>query len=202
MDPSLFKPDFIRRIARLKSLTPHFHLSVQSGCDSVLAGMKRKYNSKMVLDAMDGLRANIPGIQFTSDIIVGFPGESNADFAETMAFVDRARFLGIHVFAYSKRAGTPAATMPGQVPETVKHARSASLIEKQSSIRRDILSDVIAKSPITDILPETFDGSFAYGHTASFIEVKVKADHRPAAGLLRVRLTGVDGDVCTAEIID
>lgn len=202
MDPSLFKPDFIRRIARLKSLTPHFHLSVQSGCDSVLAGMKRKYNSKMVLDAMEGLRANIPGIQFTSDIIVGFPGESDVDFAETMAFAERARFLGIHVFAYSKRAGTPAATMPGQVPEAVKHARSASLIEKQSSIRREILSDVIAKSPIMDILPETFDGDFVYGHTASFIEVKVKADHRPAAGPLRVRLTGVDGDVCTAEITD
>lgn len=202
MDPSIFRADFIDRISRLRSLTPHFHLSVQSGCDSVLAGMKRKYNSKMVIDAMEGLRASIPGIQFTSDMIVGFPGESDEDFAETMAFAERARFLGMHVFAYSKRAGTPAATMPGQVPEAVKRSRSASLIKKQASIRHNILSDVITKSPVTDILPETFDGSFAHGHTASFVEVKVKTSQRPAAGLLRVRLTGIDGEVCTAEIIN
>lgn len=202
MDPSLFRPDFIRRISRIKSLTPHFHLSVQSGCDSVLAAMKRKYNSKMVIDAMDGLRAAIPGIQFTSDIIVGFPGESDEDFAATLAFAERARFLGIHVFAYSKRAGTVAASMPGQLPEAIKHARSTSLIEKQSQIRRDILSDVIENDPITDILPETFDGHFAHGHTASFIEVKVKTDTRPSPGLLRVRLDGIDGDVCTACILD
>lgn len=199
MDPSIFKPDFIRRIAALRSLTPHFHLSVQSGCDRTLAAMKRKYNTRQLLDAMQGLREAITGIQFTSDIIVGFPGETDEDFGETMRFVEQAGFLGIHVFAYSKRAGTPAATMPDQVPESVKRARSASLIAKQSQIRHDILQNVIATSPITTILPETFDGTYVYGHTASIIEVRMPTTAHPGHRLLRVRLDGVDGDICTAS---
>lgn len=202
MDPSLFRPDFIRRIAALKSLTPHFHLSVQSGCDSVLAGMKRKYNSGMVLTAMQNLRENIPEIQFTADMIVGFPGETDEDFRNTMEFVDKARFLGIHVFAYSKRAGTPAATMPNQIPEPLKHERSALLIKKQASIKHDILENVIKMNPVTEILPETYDGQFAYGHTASFIEVRIPVQKRPPACLIPVRLNGIDGDVCTASLIN
>lgn len=202
MDPSLFRPDFIRRIAALKSLTPHFHLSVQSGCDSVLADMKRKYNSGMVLNAMQNLREKIPEIQFTADMIVGFPGETDEDFCQTMEFVDKARFLGIHVFAYSKRAGTPAATMPNQIPELLKHERSALLIEKQASIKHDILENVIKMNPVTEILPETYDGQFAYGHTASFIEVRIPVQKRPPASLIPVRLNGIDGDVCTASLIN
>ena len=202
MDPSLFRPDFIRRIAALKSLTPHFHLSVQSGCDSVLADMKRKYNSGMVLNAMQNLREKIPEIQFTADMIVGFPGETDEDFCQTMEFVDKARFLGIHVFAYSKRAGTPAATMPNQIPEPLKHERSALLIQKQASIKHDILENVIKMNPVTEILPETYDGQFAYGHTASFIEVRIPVQKRPPASLIPVRLNDIDGDACTASLIN
>lgn len=200
MDPSIFKPDFIRRIAALRSLTPHFHLSVQSGCDRTLAAMKRKYNTRQLLDAMHGLREAIPDIQFTADVIVGFPGETDEDFSETMRFVESARFLGIHVFAYSKRAGTPAADMPNQVSESIKHARSASLIAKQAQIIHDVLQNVISTEPLTTILPETFDGAYVYGHTASFIEVRVPADAHPGHELLRVRLDGIDGDICTGTI--
>lgn len=197
MDPSVFKPDFIRRIAALRSLTPHFHLSVQSGCDRTLAAMKRKYNTRQLLDAMQSMREAIPGIQFTADVIVGFPGETDGDFDETMRFVEQAGFLGVHVFAYSKRAGTPAATMSNQVPEDIKRARSASLIAKQACIRRNILQNVISTSPITTILPETFDGTYIYGHTASFIEVRVPTAAHPGHEPMRVRLDGIDGDICT-----
>ena len=98
LDPSLMKPDFVNRIAKLKSLTPHFHLSMQSGSDKILALMKRKYNSKMALEGMERLRAAMPGVQFTTDMIVGFPGETEDDFALTVDFAKKAKFLMIHVF--------------------------------------------------------------------------------------------------------
>ena len=112
LDPSLFKPAFIQKITGLKSLTPHFHLSLQSGSDSVLAGMKRKYNTAMALRAIEGLRAAIPGVQFTADIIVGFPGETEEDFLETLKAVEAAKFDAAFTFQYSARPGTKAAAFP------------------------------------------------------------------------------------------
>ena len=196
LDPSLFKPAFIEKIAGLKSLTPHFHLSLQSGSDSVLAGMKRKYNSAMALRAIEGLRAAIPGIQFTADIIVGFPGETQQNFEETMRFVEQARLLSIHVFAYSKRAGSIAASMPNQVPEDIKRQRSASLIQKQSETRKQVLQDVISSSPDVNVLFETYDGTYGYGHTDSFIEVKVPLSSPPPADIVPVHLCCTDGEIC------
>lgn len=201
LDPSLFKPAFIQKIAGLKSLTPHFHLSLQSGSDSVLAGMKRKYNTAMALRAIEGLRAAIPGVQFTADIIVGFPGETDENFEETMRFVEEAKLLSIHVFAYSKRAGTPAATMPNQVPEDIRRVRSASLIAKQAEIRRKVLQNVIADSPTVNVLFETHDGTYGYGHTDSFIEVKVPMVSPPPTDIVPVRLCCTDGEICQGILI-
>ena len=201
LDPSLFKPAFIEKIAGLSSLTPHFHLSLQSGSDSVLAGMKRKYNTSMAMRAIEELRAAIPGVQFTADIIVGFPGETEQNFLETMDFAEKAKLLSIHVFAYSKRDGTVAATMPGQVPEDIKRQRSASLINKQSQIKRNILENVILNSPNADFLLETYDGEFAHGHTASFIEIKIPTKIQPPCGIIPIKLLSTDGNVCIAEII-
>ncbi len=201
LDPSLFKPAFIQKISGLKSLTPHFHLSLQSGSDGVLAAMRRKYNTAMALRAINELRAAIPGVQFTADMIVGFPGETEQQFRETLDFVEEARLLSIHVFAYSRRAGTVAATMPNQVPSGIKHARSASLIQKQSKIRREILSNVIANSPRTEVLFETHDGKYAYGHTDSFIEVRVPSASPLSENILPVMLLSTDGEICTGELI-
>lgn len=201
LDPSLFKSAFIKKIAGLKSLTPHFHLSLQSGSDGVLAGMRRKYNTTMALRAINELRAAIPGVQFTADMIVGFPGETDQQFKETLDFVDKARLLSIHVFAYSRRAGTVAATMPNQIPSDVKHARSASLISKQAQIRREILAEVISKSPRVEVLFETHDGKYAYGHTDSFIEVRVPAASPLPEDIFPVMLLSTDGEICTGELI-
>ena len=201
LDPSLFKPAFIEKIAGLSSLTPHFHLSLQSGSDSVLAGMKRKYNTSMAMRAIEDLRAAIPGIQFTADIIVGFPGESEQNFLETMDFIEKAKLLSIHVFSYSKRAGTVAATMPNQIPEDIKKQRSASLISKQAQIKRSILENVISSSPCADFLLETYDGEFAHGHTASFIEVRIPAKCPPPSGIIPIKLISTDGEICTAKLM-
>jgi tRNA A37 methylthiotransferase MiaB len=101
--------------------------------------MKRKYNSKMALEGMERLRAAMPGVQFTTDIIVGFPGETEEDFALTVDFAKKAKFLMIHVFPYSERRGTVAATLPGRVPEEVRHQRVRELSAIQAEMQKEIL---------------------------------------------------------------
>lgn len=202
LDPSLFRPDFIERIRFVKTLTPHFHLSMQSGCDHVLNLMKRKYNTAMAARSMALIREAIPGVQFTADMIVGFPGESDENFLETLDFVRAAKFLSIHVFAYSRRAGTPAAVMPGQVPEQVKNTRSGELIHVERDVRRGILDDIVALSPLCEVLFESFDGERAYGHTGSFIEVSVPSNVSLGSTKRKVTLSGHDGEVCHGVLCD
>lgn len=209
LEPSLLRPGFIEKISRLSSVAPHFHISLQSGCSRTLAAMRRKYNADRAMKVLDDLRAAIPGVQFTCDVIVGFPGETEEDFAETLDFMRRARFLAAHVFPYSPRRGTPAAVMPGQIPEPEKHRRAAVLSDLERGIRKEILDDAVNNSPMTSVLFETFDGATAVGHTGSFIEVRVPATENPHGRLLPVRLTGTAedpsfeyGSVCLGKMIE
>lgn len=187
LDPTLMRPAFVERIAKLPSLTPHFHLSMQSGSDRVLARMKRKYNSTQALAAIERLRAAIPGVQLTTDIIVGFPGETEEDFEATMDFARRARFLMIHVFPYSKRLGTPAASMPDQIPNAVKKQRVAALSALAADIRGELLDELIDKKQPVSVLFETYENGMAIGHTPDFIEMRVPSD-RPLHALTRLVL--------------
>ncbi|MBQ7820706.1 MAG: tRNA (N(6)-L-threonylcarbamoyladenosine(37)-C(2))-methylthiotransferase MtaB [Clostridia bacterium] len=176
LDPSIMKPDFVKRISRLKKLTPHFHLSLQSGCDRILALMKRKYNTKMLLEYMDNIRANIPDVMFTTDIICGFPGETDADFEDTCEFVKRASFLSAHIFAYSKREGTPAAVMPDQVPGDIASARVNKLYAIVDEVSREMLKAYDARE--MTVIPEDHKNGIAHGHTASFIEIDIPCDEK------------------------
>lgn len=200
LDPSLMKQPFVDRIAGLHSLAPHFHLSMQSGSDSVLARMRRKYNSRMALEGMERLRAAIPGVQFTTDMIVGFPGESDAEFGETLAFAEQARFLMMHVFRYSRRAGTVADTMPGQVPEEIKAERAHLLSQRGAKIRQEILNGMNGRT--AEVLFESAENGFAYGHTPDFVEVAVSASPGLHGKILPVRLGGNDGTVCFGTLAD
>lgn len=202
LDPSLIKEGFVKRIAALKSLTPHFHLSLQSGSSKVLADMKRKYNADMAMRAIELLRAYIPRAQFTTDIIVGFPGESEQDFEQTAEFVKKAKFLMTHIFPYSKRAGTPAASMQGQIQKAEKSRRLHVLSGIEAEIRKELLQKRIANEPISEVLFETFADGVATGHTDDFIEVRVPCPAPLHAELRRVRLTSTDGNVCFGEITD
>lgn len=194
LDPSLMKPDFVNRIASLKSLAPHFHISVQSGSDKILTLMKRKYNTRMILEGMERLRRVNPDVQFTTDIIVGFPQETDEDFEQTLAFVKKAKFLMIHVFPYSKRQGTVAATMAGQLPEVVKHERVRSLSALQGHVQESLLRTYVGKT--VDVLFETYENGIAFGHTDHFIEVACHADHTLHAKTIPVLITGVDAGHC------
>lgn len=202
LDPSLIKPRFVDKIAGLSSLAPHFHLSLQSGCSRTLAAMKRKYNADQAMAALELLRKHIPDVQFTTDVIVGFPGETEQDFADTLEFIRKARFLQIHAFPYSGRKNTPAIRMPGQVPMQIRRQRLHILQEQQAKIRSQLLCDVIAHSPVKQVLFETDGDGYAVGHTPEFIEVRVPTQ-APLCGQTRsVQLTGTDSMGCTGILLD
>ncbi len=202
LDPSLIRSDFVQRIAPLSSLAPHFHLSLQSGSSRTLARMKRKYNADMAMRAISLLREQIEGVQFTTDVIVGFPGETEEEFAETLEFVRRARFLNVHVFPYSKRKGTPAAEMSGQIPAEEKTRRLHVLSDAVKEIRTELLQKAVENSPAVTVLFESMENGFAYGHTANFIEVAIPSD-RPLHGeLVSVHLERADDTRCYGSICE
>ena len=192
LTPEVMRGDFVARLARLTHLAPHFHLSVQSGSSDVLARMKRRYNAEQVMEAILALRAAIPSVQLTCDMIVGFPGESEESFQRTMDFARRARFLSMHVFSYSPRRGTPAATYPDRVGDAEAAARSAALTALAKRMGEEILAEAVARKAPLSVLFETEKGGYATGHTASFLPVTV-----PAVGvageILTVLPTGVQG---------
>lgn len=201
LEPTLMRPAFIEKIAKLKKLTPHFHLSMQSGCSRTLAAMKRKYNADMALKNIEAVRAAIDGVQFTTDFIVGFPTETDEDFAKTVEFVKKAKFLQAHIFKYSKRAGTVAATMENQVPEDVKHERSQKLTAVCKEITKEILKEEIEKRPLQNVLFEQKVDGMWCGHTASFIEVRAKSNCNLQGEFTKVKFTDTDGERIFGELI-
>ena len=196
LDPSLIKPEFVRRISALRSLAPHFHLSLQSGSDRILAKMKRKYNSAQAMRAIDLLRESIPNVKFTTDIIVGFPSETEDDLRATLDLVERARFLTVHAFPFSGRRGTPAATMPEQLSPEVKNARVHAVSDTAARVRRELLRSEIESGRTCRVLFETYRDGYAYGHSDDFLEVALACDS-PLHGVERtVTLTHTDGEIC------
>ncbi len=209
LDPTVMTEAFVAAIAPLASTAPHFHLSMQSGCSATLARMKRTYNVTMAEAAMARVRAGIPNARFTTDIIVGFPGETEEEFAETLAFARRAEFLHIHVFPYSRRDDTPAATMPNQVPEAVKHERVARLSAVSRETCGAILDRTLARCQATGealtVLFESRVKGFWHGHTPDFMEVKLPIGQDTPCDLsgreLRVRPEARDGEALIVALI-
>ena len=202
LDPSLITPEFADKIASLKTLAPHFHLSLQSGSSRVLALMRRKYNADMAMRAIELLREKIPDVCFTTDVIVGFPQETEDDFAKTVEFVRKANFLMVHIFPYSSRKGTEAAKMKGQIDKSEKSRRLHELENVAKESRFSILQSAVASDTPRRVLFETFDGEFAHGHTDNFIEVAVKSAQDLRSTVKNVKLTETDGSVCFGKIID
>ncbi len=196
LDPSALKPDFIDKISSLKSLAHHFHLSLQSGSDRILALMKRKYNSEQAMNTINLLREAFSDVQLTTDIIVGFPGESDEDFRQTCDFAIRAGFLMIHVFPYSKREGTKAAEMDNQIAENVKHERVGILSALAKQIRCGILDSFVKNNKVTDVLFEYFSDGYMYGHSPEFVEIRVRTDFDLRSQIKKVRIISHNGEFC------
>lgn len=199
LDPSIIKPEFVETIAPLSSLAPHFHLSMQSGSDRILALMKRKYNSSQAMRAVELLRDAFPSLQLTTDMIVGFPSEGEQDFEASRSLIQNVQFLMTHVFPYSRRKGTPAAEMPSQIPEQIKHSRVSMLSSCAADMRKIRLDAVMESS--RDVLFESYSNGYAYGHTPEFIEVRVKSDRNMHAEIHKVTLTSNDGNVCDGMLV-
>ncbi len=202
MTPEWFRPARIERLARLRSVTPHFHLSVQSGADAVLRGMRRRYNRTQVQSAIAALRQAFPRLQLTADFIVGFPGESDADFADTLALASEANFLSMHVFAYSRRTGTPAARMKEQIPEPIKRTRSEQLIALGARLHRENLAAVLARKEELSVLMETQQNGVYHGHSDSFLEVSAKSAEDLHGKIVTVRPTAIAGECLFGEIVN
>ena len=202
LDPSCLTEKFVEKIKNLKKLAPHFHISMQSGSSKTLRNMKRKYNADQALNNMERLRKAMPAVRYTTDIIVGFPGETEEDFTETLEFAKRANFLMIHVFPYSARKGTPAAKMGGQVPQEIKKRRSAELISLEKGIREAEFDRILEKNELHTVLFESYEKGFAYGHTPDFLEISVKTDKPLHSKVLNVKLISHNGETFFAEIVD
>lgn len=178
LEPTVITPEFIKTAVETPKLVPHYHLSLQSGCSRTLAAMRRKYTADDAMKRIEMIRSALPDVMFTTDIIAGFPGETEEDFTEALDFVRRARFLMMHVFQFSPRRGTAAEKMPDQIPEEVKHDRSARLIAEGHRIRDIVIDDYMSRTSYAPVLFESdIDGMHA-GHTANFIEVRT-----PLAGI-------------------
>lgn len=173
LDPSLLTPSFVERLAESKKLCPHFHLSLQSGCDKTLAAMRRKYNTAMVARNVEAIRAAFPTAQFTADTIVGFPGETNEDFEASMKFISKLSLIYNHIFPYSRRPGTEAYDMPDQVDEHIKNERLHELEHVRDRSRKTILEGSLGS--VVDVLFEERRGGIFKGHTRAFIEVGTRS---------------------------
>jgi threonylcarbamoyladenosine tRNA methylthiotransferase MtaB len=172
---------------------PHFHLSLQSGCDATLACMGRRYTTQTFRDSAHSLREKIPGCALTTDLIVGFPGECEAGFAESLAFVREMNFAAVHVFPFSPRKGTPAAGMAGQAPPEVKKRRVEAAMKLAAEC-----ADAGRRARIGHTLEVLFEEPGA-GHSADYFWVKAPGGiPNTIAG---VRITGVEGESLTGEII-
>ena len=154
LEPTLYDERFASELSKFKNICPQFHLSLQSGSDSVLARMRRRYNTQMYEQTVAILRRYFPGCAITTDIITGFPGETREEFEETLAFAQKIGFAKIHVFPYSQREGTEAAVMSDQVDISVRQARARELIEVSSALERQYVRSKIGQ-PLRVIFEET-----------------------------------------------
>lgn len=199
--PEIMREEFVSRMSRLSCIVPHFHISMQSGSNAVLRGMKRRYTAEMALDALSCLRRYIPGVRFTTDMMTGFPGEGETEFLETLAFTRKANFLDMHIFAYSRRKNTPAATYSGQVEERVKKERSARLIALAAELREGNLSEMIAAGKPLSVLFETRDGGYMTGHSAEYAEVRTLTDEALHGEIRRVLPTHAENGILYGTLL-
>ena len=173
LEPRVVTESFCARLAKLPNLCPQFHLSMQSGCDTVLQRMKRKYDTARFLESVDRLKTAFPGCAITTDMIVAFPGETEEEFSQSLAFIRRCGFADMHIFPYSRRPGTPADKMPGQHNNATKESRSKAAIAVAEEMRNNYLQNL--EGQILQVLFEEADGAYFTGHTPNYVKVYVDA---------------------------
>ncbi|MGN0643613.1 tRNA (N(6)-L-threonylcarbamoyladenosine(37)-C(2))-methylthiotransferase MtaB [Gemmiger sp.] len=199
LDPDLLTDRDIARLAAVDKLCPQFHLSLQSGCSKTLRAMRRPYTAEQYAAVADKLRAafGAGNVSLTTDVIVGFPGETEEDFVQSMAFVTQQKFLKVHVFPYSRREGTPAYDYPGQLPEHEKEARSRRMTDAVEAVRGR-LAQAMAGQQAEVLLETPLSSTLFTGYTRQYLPVVVNAPGHQSGDILRVELGEWDGRRCRA----
>ena len=197
LEPRIVTEEFCAALGRLPNLCPQFHLSMQSGCDTVLGRMRRKYDTARYLESLELLRRFFPGCAVTTDMIVGFPGETEEEFRQSLEFIRKCAFAGMHIFPYSRRPGTPAADMPGQLGNDVKEERSRAAIAVARQMNRSYRESLVGT--LQEVLFEEEEGAFSTGHARNYI--RVWAEGKDLHNRIRsVRVTGLYQDGLLGEI--
>lgn len=200
VEPKLFTDEFISEICSLEKLAPHFHLSLQSGSDGVLQRMNRRYSAEEYKRIVEILRDRIPDVSITTDVIVGFPGESNEEFLETLGFLKELKLMHTHIFKYSPRKGTPASIMENQIDSQTKNFRSGVLLNLCTKNFRNFVEKF--KDRELRILVEELDNDGYYeGLTDNYIRIKVRSEHDIRGEFVDVRISDIMDDYCIGELI-
>ena len=201
LELDLFTDEMLVRMSKVKKFCPHFHLSLQSGCDKTLKAMNRMYDTKLYTDMMNRLRELFDRPVFTTDIIVGFPGESEADFIESVNFVQKCEFLKVHTFTFSPRKGTVAYEMTDQIPNDIKSERNRTMTFKSEQTKNRVMESFLGFEDTALLEQQLPDGDWT-AYTSRYIPVIVKnSAHLCGGDIVNVKLTAVDGQRMTAEII-
>ena len=175
LEPRVITKDFCEEMVKYRNLCPQFHLSMQSGSDTVLSRMKRKYDTGRYYESVSLLKEHFPGCAITTDMIVAFPGETEEEFAESLAFIKKCGFADMHIFPYSRRPGTPADKMPGQHDNATKEARSRAAIAVAEEMSRSYREKLIATKQ--QVLFEEPEGGLFTGHCPNYVKVYVEGEN-------------------------
>lgn len=200
LEPDMMTDDEIAKLRSVQKLCPHFHLSLQSGSDEVLKRMRRRYDTTQYAKVCEKLRSSFPDCSITTDIMVGFTGETEEEFAESMAFAERIGFAKIHVFPYSIRKGTLASMRPEQVVPHIKSDRVKRMNELAARSEEQFLKSCIGRE-CTVLIEKPQSNEYSNGYTESYISVRIYNKMIKRHSLVRVRITGSTADYCTAELI-
>lgn len=192
IEPTIADEEFCRRIKNTEKLCHHFHLSLQSGCDETLKRMNRRYTTEEFSKGVEMLRKTFDDLILTTDIIVGFPGETDDEFKKTYEYLKKIKFYKMHIFKYSIRKNTVASKMENQVPSDIKDLRSKKLIELSNKNEAEYLKSYIGKT--LSVLFEEKDGEYLKGHTSNYIYVKAKADERNINKICKVDIIDAENE--------
>lgn len=196
LEPRLITEDFAARLSAL-SICPHFHLSLQSGCDATLHRMRRRYNTELFYQVCQRLRHYFPHCSLTTDLICGFPGETEEEFSATLAFIRRCEFASMHIFPYSARPGTLAEKLPGKLNAKEKNRRTTTAIAVAEQMEQAYLQTCIGQT--LSVLFETEEGESVRGHAENYVEVRVEGSGLRGK-LLSVDITGLEGKTLIGKV--
>jgi len=199
LEPRVITEEFCREMQQHPNLCPQFHLSMQSGCDTVLARMKRKYDTARYLQSVQLLKKQFPGCAITTDMIVGFPGETEEEFQQSLEFIKKCAFADMHIFPYSRRPGTPADKMPNQLDRATKEQRSRRAIRAGEEM--NLAYRQAMEGTVQEVLFEEVDGSFYVGHALNYAKVYAPGQQLHNA-LRRVKITGLYQDGVLGQILE